>query len=284
MTMRHKAGSVGMLILFTIGSAGAANAQSTDLDDLVGARAGQAENAILSRGYVNVRSERGDDRSYAYWWNRDRRQCVVVTTMQGRYDAITPTTAPDCRQPVATTLPSYGARPIQSNRPLPPPRPSYDDGRPTTLPGSGSLEIGGRDVDLGLVCFGEGQRPTIESRTVWVWDSKRDHYDYGVVNQSGSKSVDATVMIQIWDGGGRIRLPKPLIPPINTRGDQLGWWNLDNVSSGPDQITASYRLNGLNKPRMTINRRSGTISIQGLGAYAFRGTCDLIDGDDHRRF
>ncbi|MFD2138379.1 hypothetical protein ACFSLT_29645 [Novosphingobium resinovorum] len=49
-------------------------------------------------------------------------------------------------------------------------------------------------------------------------------------------------------------------------------------------IRAKYRLNGLNKPLVTINRRSGQISVQGTASYAFRGTCDLIEGREHRRF
>jgi hypothetical protein len=75
----------------------ATSAQSTGLDDLVGARAGQAESALQQRGYRSVRGEKGDDRSYTYWWNDERRQCVSIATMNGRYNSIAPTTAPDCR-------------------------------------------------------------------------------------------------------------------------------------------------------------------------------------------
>jgi hypothetical protein len=77
----------------------AASAQAQvpqDLDDLVGARAAGAEMAIKSRGYVFIKGEKGDDRSYTYWWNKDRGTCVSVATMDGRYASITPTTAPDC--------------------------------------------------------------------------------------------------------------------------------------------------------------------------------------------
>lgn len=73
-----------------------AQAQSTGLEDMVGARAGQAEAELQRRGYVNAGGQKGDDRSYTNWWNADRRQCVTISTMNGRYDAITPTTAPDC--------------------------------------------------------------------------------------------------------------------------------------------------------------------------------------------
>jgi len=75
-----------------------ATAQSTGLDDMVGARAGQAEGELQRRGYENTGGQKGDDRSYSNWWNAERRQCVTIATMNGRYDSITPTTAPDCRK------------------------------------------------------------------------------------------------------------------------------------------------------------------------------------------
>ncbi|WP_212611865.1 hypothetical protein [Sphingomonas baiyangensis] len=80
-----------------------ASAQDTprDLRDMVGARAGQAEAELQRRGYRSAGGQRGDDRSYTYWWNADRRQCVTIATMNGRYDSITLSPAPDCRQRAA---------------------------------------------------------------------------------------------------------------------------------------------------------------------------------------
>ncbi|HEX7854796.1 MAG TPA: hypothetical protein VF503_13990 [Sphingobium sp.] len=77
-----------------------AQSQSTGLEDMVGARAGQAEGELQRRGYRNVGGAKGDDRSYTYWWNDNRRQCVSIATMNGRYSSVTPTTAPDCGQHV----------------------------------------------------------------------------------------------------------------------------------------------------------------------------------------
>lgn len=89
------------LIAFGIGTMPVAPPQDTprDLRDLVGARAGQAEGDLQRRGYRNVGGEKGDDRSYGYWWNSDRRLCVSIATMEGRYQSIVATPAPDCRQP-----------------------------------------------------------------------------------------------------------------------------------------------------------------------------------------
>ena len=86
------------LVITSVTALAPAKAQNTGLSDLVGARAGQAERELQRRGYRNVRSQSGDDRNYGYWWNRDRRQCVVIATMDGRFSSINATTAPDCSQ------------------------------------------------------------------------------------------------------------------------------------------------------------------------------------------
>lgn len=286
-------------------AASSAMAQSTGLEDMVGARAGQAEAELQRRGYAFVRSEQGDDRGYSYWWNASRRQCVTIATMEGRYNSIQPTLPPDCRQSAAVRPnPTYGAQPATRPRPdyepdpaygrpgyrpgdqqasqLPPgynPDPGY--GRPPYRPGNVPI-IGGRPVEIGLVCFGDGSRDGIASGTTWTWNNERDRYEYGRYNETRREVFDASLMVQTWPGGGRIRLPRSLIPPINSRGDN-GWWDLYDVSVGPDQIRATYRLNGLNKPHVVIDRRTGRITVTGTASYGFRGSCDLI-GNQPRRF
>ena len=285
---------------------GLVRAQSTGLEDMVGARAGQGEQALRQRGYVNVRSEQGDDRAYTYWWNAERRQCVTIATMDGRYSSVQPTLPPDCRQPAnVRPNPSYGGQPAvrprpgyepdpgygrpdpgYAGQPAVRPRPGYEPdpgyGQPPYRPGNGGPIINGRPVDLGLVCFGDGSRDGLASGTTWTWNRDRDRYEYGRYNETRPEVFDASLMVQTWPGGGRIRLPRSLIPPINSRGNN-GWWDLYDVSVGPDFIRGTYRLNGLNKPRVSIDRRSGRITVQGTSSYGFRGTCDLI-GNQSRRF
>jgi hypothetical protein len=55
------------------------------LSDLVGARAGQAENTVKERGYQWVKS---DDSGYAYWLEGKTNYCVTILTEQGRYQSI----------------------------------------------------------------------------------------------------------------------------------------------------------------------------------------------------
>jgi hypothetical protein len=262
-----------------------AHAQSTGLEDMVGARAGQAEAELQRRGYRNVRGENGDDRSYGYWWNADRRQCVTIATMEGRYSSVTATTAPDCRQS-ATLRP----RPDDQGQPASRPRPDYEPdpgfSRPPYRPGGnagdGRPVLGNRPVDLGLVCFGDGSKNRLASGTTWTWNPDRDRYEYGRYTQSTTEVFDASLMIQLWGDGGRIRLPKSLIPPINSRGSN-GWWDLYDVRTGRDMIDATYRLNGLNKPSVKIDRRNGRITVRGIASYGFQGTCD-VTGNNDRRF
>lgn len=250
-----------------------------DVADLVGARGAGGESELQRRGYVFVRTQTGDDRKWSNWWNAARRQCLSVVTMDGRYTAISDTPAPDCSQQESTSSSDRrgGARPEIGYRPAAPQvgAPSFADRGP------GSQD--GGDADIALVCFGDGQRPQAASSSGWTWNSERSRYDHGTRTELTPEHFDASLMLQFWGESGRIRLPKKLIPPIRSRG-QDEWWTLDNVAVGRETITGSYRLNGLNKPRLTVDRRSGRITVVGTADYAFRGTCDLVGNASQRRF
>lgn len=66
------------------------------LADLVGARAGQAENAVLERGYELRKTVKQADSSFTYWLEKDTGKCVAIRTTDGRYGAIVYTPAKDC--------------------------------------------------------------------------------------------------------------------------------------------------------------------------------------------
>ena len=261
--------------------AGAAGARApAGLSDLVGARAAGGETQLQARGFALVRVRTGDDRKWSTWWNRDRRQCVTVVTTDGRYQSITDSPAADCGHTDKGAghdrdrdyHPDIGYRP-----PAPAvaaPSYAHDDPAATAT---------GQRFDLGLICFGDGQRPSVATSYGWTWDSKRDRYDYGNRTALSTEQFDASIMIQLWGNGGRVKLPRKLVPPIHSGGND-GWWDLYDVSVQPDIIRAAYRLNGMNKPRITIDRRGGRVTVQGFADYAFRGSCDVVDGQDRRKF
>lgn len=66
--------------------------------DLVGARAPGGETQLGARGWTHIKTEKGDDRAWSYWWQSQRRECISVVTKDGRFDSITSTPAPDCNQ------------------------------------------------------------------------------------------------------------------------------------------------------------------------------------------
>lgn len=68
------------------------------VSDLVGARAAGGETQLESRGYVHIKTDKGDDRAWSYWWQPRDKLCLSVAVMDGRFDSITQTPAPDCNQ------------------------------------------------------------------------------------------------------------------------------------------------------------------------------------------
>ena len=233
--------------------AGQAVAQVTpsDVRDLVGARGSSGESELASRGYVNVGGQSGDDRKWTYWWNERRGVCLSVTTVNGRYDAIVSTPAPDCQRGGGG-----GYRP---------PEFGYGQGGP-----------GGYREHIALICYGEGQRMTPQSRSGYEWDTEKRKY----VPRSGfdwtKQDYDTSVTVEIDGGRGRIRPAKTMVPPIHGASD-AGWYDITNLSVSRDIIRGEFKLNGANRPKMMIDRRAGRITLDGLTK--FSGSCDPLDGD-----
>lgn len=66
--------------------------------DLIGARAAGGETQLETRGFSFIHGSTDDDRKINYWWNGNTRECVKVVTNDGRFEAVTQTTAADCNQ------------------------------------------------------------------------------------------------------------------------------------------------------------------------------------------
>jgi len=131
-------------------------------------------------------------------------------------------------------------------------------------------------TDLSLICPGVGEHLESHSSYGSEWDDKHHKYVDTQHNTLDPSQVQGTAQVEIHSGQGRIRPPKRLVPPISS-GGQDGWWPLTDVDVSPDRIRASYRLNGLNKPKVEIDRRTGEITIDGIEK--FEGTCKAVDPD-----
>ena len=134
---------------------------------------------------------------------------------------------------------------------------------------------------INLICSGHGEKLGSGYVNTLEWD----RYDHKYRTRSGvqteMQTFSSAVTLQIYGNDGRIRLPEKLIPPLNSGGDHQHWWQLNDLIVGADEIRASYRLNGLNKPKLKIDRRTGEISIKGTGQ-DFSGTCDKVDPGQKR--
>ncbi len=136
--------------------------------------------------------------------------------------------------------------------------------------------------NLTLICYGEGRKPTLTNSYGYEWNDRRHRYESSNRIESTTSDFDSEVQVEIRDTQGKIHLGGRLIAPINSGGDN-GWWKLDNLQVSPDKITGRYRMNGLNKPRVNIDRRSGRIAIDGIEK--FRGECNSGDwGSSRTRF
>jgi hypothetical protein len=68
------------------------------LKDLVGARAGQAENELISRGYTYKNTVTFDGGKSAYYVENKTGYCVEVGTVEGRYSSIVYNSSDRCKK------------------------------------------------------------------------------------------------------------------------------------------------------------------------------------------
>lgn len=136
-----------------------------------------------------------------------------------------------------------------------------------------------RGTDIQLICYGGAEKPTTEYRSGYEWDAQQHKYVPKQSMELGKSDFQATLTISIHGDRGDIQLPKSLIPPLHGS-NQDGWWPIDELIVGHNEIRGKFRLNGMNQPRLSINRMNGAITIDGL--IKFNGRCDADEG--HRRF
>lgn len=299
----------------TLASGSAVLAQSTPpgLSDLVGARGAGGETQLEARGYQHVSTQTGTDRKWSYWWNPRLQQCISVSTVDGHYASIVSTLPADCGRSggsdagyndvpqVMVGRNGQGEVIFKGNNCV-----AYYDAygrRSKALPACSGGQISHADEAMmryrreqgmdgpaadhspdhpghgagviRLTCFGEGHRPQARTYPILRWDRRDHEFDTDYATIMSKREFDTMVQIDIRGRTGNIWLPKSLIPPVHSGGDH-GWWELRNLAVTGSQITGSYKLNGLNKPKVTIDRRRDRISIK--GQRDFKGTCEASGG------
>ncbi len=150
-------------------------------------------------------------------------------------------------------------------------------------PDPSPLEDGGR---LDLVCGGSG---TANKTTVITGNSNTTYTGSGgFVSGSSNATVYGTrqqgfgdqVALFVQGGEGRIRMPRAMLPTL--RGGEDGWFKLGNLEIKPNEITATVRVNFMNKPKLRIDRYTGAISISGK-AGDYSGRCQHFVPEETKR-
>lgn len=252
-TMSIGARLSGFLVLASaslLSMAALAQVTPSDVRDLTGARAAGGEAELASRGYVIVGGHTGKNSKSVYWWNDRRGVCLAVDTKEGRYHSLVTAPAADCRQ-------------------------GNHSGYTPAEFGYGQTQDGYQE-HIALICYGEGDHLTSQSKSGFEWDDKKKKY----VPKSGfeltHEEYNTSVTVEIDGNRGRVRPAKNMLPPIHSSGSD-GWYDIQNLSVSRDMIRGEFKLNGANRPKITIDRRAGRIMFDGLTK--FNGSCTPLDAD-----
>jgi hypothetical protein len=129
-------------------------------------------------------------------------------------------------------------------------------------------------IDLLLRCDGTATHTATDTTYA---NTSNNSGDTGSANVTSYRKerFSERVLLDLKPDGGRVRVPKSMVPPLNSGGKE-GWWTLSEVNASENSITAHFRLNPINKPNIRIDRSTGDIDMSGFGM-TFRGTCEPQD-------
>ncbi len=140
----------------------------------------------------------------------------------------------------------------------------------------------GEPLRLTLTYYGNGTVAANQTHVENRYNFKTKKFESALVTDSGRKSFSGSGSIELNGSNGRIKLPSAMVPLLN--GGNGGWFSINDLWVNEDEITGVVRINGLNKPKLRVDRRSGQLSIEG-GLSEFNGQCELArSGGEARRF
>lgn len=136
--------------------------------------------------------------------------------------------------------------------------------------------------DLDLICDGAGTYPQTSNGRATITSPTTGLPGANLSGSSTSiQNLAASVRVEIRGDSARILMPPAMTPAINN-GSEQGWWPVDRLSVSEDEITGRFSLNALNRPRINIDRRAGTIEVDGNFRYYFLGDCRAVEASERR--
>lgn len=147
--------------------------------------------------------------------------------------------------------------------------------------GGGGSAGGGEAAGLDLDCRGSGTVTKTET-TVITGAKPKESGLLPEIHTKKEHEFRGSVDVKIRPGAAKVRVPKDMAPPINSL-DGDGWAEVHDFAMTDDKITGQIKIGALVKPTMTIDRRSGEITIDG-DHRAFSGDCEATDADAKQKF
>lgn len=125
-------------------------------------------------------------------------------------------------------------------------------------------------ASLNLVCRGAGSATRENSGGLFGGNGG------GVFGSFGKRDVGFEDQVNLWVEGaaGSLRMPRSMLPAI--RGGKDGWYDLRNLQTTDQEITATITVSIINKPKVRLDRYTGAISISGKSG-DYTGVCEKFD-------
>ncbi len=259
------------------------------MQDLVGARAGQAEGTFSQRGWTYVTGGKTDYDAHGYWWNASRKDCIKVTTRDGRYTAIADASAGDCNQKSSGTGTAVAAAAVVGAVALgaillsrkSKDRPGNDNGyQPEWQP----VEV----YNLQTGSMRIFREPSTSARVIQNVPAGTILRNFGCDDYNGESWCEVSAPNGRSDGWARDRYLRPtqtVNPGYPGGGYPGGGWG-DNNWGG--NYRGTVEVYGLKSGRLKINsspskdsrvvtqvREGSTLRTQGCGSYRGENWCEV---------
>jgi hypothetical protein len=131
-------------------------------------------------------------------------------------------------------------------------------------------------LTLRLICRGTGEHRVENYGTAFAFSGRGNSTAFGVGTQTNQFGDQMDIDIDA--GTVRVRVPRRMLPKLH--GGEGGWFDVGELLIGADEITGKVKLNFNEHPNLRIDRRSGSVALDGkVGSFA--GQCEKVDPAQH---
>jgi len=123
---------------------------------------------------------------------------------------------------------------------------------------------------MNLVCEGGGRSNRVETAESVVSDTGGSEVGSISTAASVSDPYSSGMEVKLTSEGGLLRLPRAMRPLLHGGSD--GWFRIDGLAVGDDQITGRVAVNFMNRPELRIDRHTGIAHLDGKSGH-FAGMC-----------